>query len=534
MMKHSFACRFSLLVGLAILLLASNLRAQTDTLAPSNDLATGYTYAGMDFGITGTEYLGAHNFLWGIVTSINSTYNIPEIATYLPFSNVGGGIGAVGGVKLGLALNHWLDLEAKARFLTNYSSRTETANILLDTYHPGNPAPTSNATSSYTLLLSSLDGALLAHIRLNDRFYGIVGGSASQLTKNGFSAQQQSPASYIDLITHTVANVTSQQQPEEEISNWFYGTRFDAEVGIGGVYRIGANNWLLDAELLVGIPFTQWLTKEADSSLNATTLQWKQPAITDPHLWYATLTIGFRLPLEPIPPPIVPPPMASRVEPINITPEAPAINTKTGAIFLHGTVTDATTGKPIQATLTTVNLGNNSVIATSQTDSNGNYSIRVSGPGKYSVTADAPGHLFGSALFEVDSAGRILSNDANIALAATGAGAKTRLLVFFALDKADLEPSSLPELNRARDLMKQVPTMKVEIAGYTDSTGTLAYNMDLSRRRANAVRDYLVGQGIAPDRVTAKGYGPASPIATNTTDEGRAKNRRVEFVVEGQ
>ncbi|HEX5316565.1 MAG TPA: OmpA family protein, partial [Candidatus Kapabacteria bacterium] len=93
---------------------------------------------------------------------------------------------------------------------------------------------------------------------------------------------------------------------------------------------------------------------------------------------------------------------------------------------------------------------------------------------------------------------------------------------------------SSPELNRAVELMKAVPAMKVEIAGYSDTIGTLSHNLDLSLRRANAVRDFLIQHGIDPNRITAHGYGPASPIATNVTDEGRAENRRVEFVVKGE
>ena len=72
--------------------------------------------------------------------------------------------------------------------------------------------------------------------------------------------------------------------------------------------------------------------------------------------------------------------------------------------------------------------------------------------------------------------------------------------------------------------------VKVEVAGYTDYLGTDEYNLKLSDRRANAVRDYLVSKGIAADRLTTKGYGKADPIADNATPEGRYQNRRVELV----
>jgi OOP family OmpA-OmpF porin len=73
--------------------------------------------------------------------------------------------------------------------------------------------------------------------------------------------------------------------------------------------------------------------------------------------------------------------------------------------------------------------------------------------------------------------------------------------------------------------------MQVEIQGYTDSIGTDAYNLSLSRKRAQAVKEYLVGKGLSDSSLTAKGYGKADPIASNTTKEGRAENRRVAFSV---
>jgi OOP family OmpA-OmpF porin len=70
---------------------------------------------------------------------------------------------------------------------------------------------------------------------------------------------------------------------------------------------------------------------------------------------------------------------------------------------------------------------------------------------------------------------------------------------------------------------------KVEVAGHTDSRGSDAYNMDLSLRRAQSVRDYLVTKGIPSDRLVINGYGESQPIADNTTEEGRFQNRRVEL-----
>ena len=108
---------------------------------------------------------------------------------------------------------------------------------------------------------------------------------------------------------------------------------------------------------------------------------------------------------------------------------------------------------------------------------------------------------------------------------------RVRLLIFFETNQATLKSSSYPELDRAAALMKANPELEVEIAGYTDAKGSDTYNRDLSQRRANSVREYIINQGVDGARLVAIGYGEASPIATNDTEQGRAENRRVEFVV---
>jgi outer membrane protein OmpA-like peptidoglycan-associated protein len=86
-------------------------------------------------------------------------------------------------------------------------------------------------------------------------------------------------------------------------------------------------------------------------------------------------------------------------------------------------------------------------------------------------------------------------------------------------------------LDEVASALATQPELNVEIQGYTDSIGTPAYNLNLSQRRAEAVKAYLVSKGVSASALTAKGYGKASPIASNSTAEGRAENRRVAFVV---
>jgi outer membrane protein OmpA-like peptidoglycan-associated protein len=101
--------------------------------------------------------------------------------------------------------------------------------------------------------------------------------------------------------------------------------------------------------------------------------------------------------------------------------------------------------------------------------------------------------------------------------------------IVFATGKADITPQSEETLNKAYDAIRLHPEVAVEIRGYTDNTGSAGTNIKLSQERAEAVKHWLVMKGISSDRIQAKGYGPESPIAPNTTKEGRQKNRRIEF-----
>ncbi len=95
--------------------------------------------------------------------------------------------------------------------------------------------------------------------------------------------------------------------------------------------------------------------------------------------------------------------------------------------------------------------------------------------------------------------------------------------------KDSLRPDAVAILDEAVAILKRYPGLKVEIAGHTDSAGSDENNLDLSQRRAQAVMNYFLGKYIDADRLTAKGYGEAEPIADNGTPEGRFKNRRVEL-----
>ena len=101
--------------------------------------------------------------------------------------------------------------------------------------------------------------------------------------------------------------------------------------------------------------------------------------------------------------------------------------------------------------------------------------------------------------------------------------------VHFEVDSAVLRPDSLTILNRVAASLKDWPDVRVEVGGHTDSSGGEAHNLRLSQKRAEAVRDHLVAQGIAAARLEAKGYGESKPVGENQTKEGRARNRRTEL-----
>ena len=101
--------------------------------------------------------------------------------------------------------------------------------------------------------------------------------------------------------------------------------------------------------------------------------------------------------------------------------------------------------------------------------------------------------------------------------------------VNFASGKADLTPEAREVLDRVVTSLAAYPEIRVEVAGHTDNKGSRALNTRLSQKRADAVKNYLAGAGISPERLVAKGYGPDKPIATNDTEEGRAQNRRTEL-----
>jgi outer membrane protein OmpA-like peptidoglycan-associated protein len=103
--------------------------------------------------------------------------------------------------------------------------------------------------------------------------------------------------------------------------------------------------------------------------------------------------------------------------------------------------------------------------------------------------------------------------------------------IFFEFGKTELLPESFVELDKVSRFMREYNIKKIQISGHTDSEGSASYNQKLSEGRAKAVVDYLISTGVHPVSMESVGYGKTRPIDTNLTDEGRARNRRVEFML---
>ena len=164
------------------------------------------------------------------------------------------------------------------------------------------------------------------------------------------------------------------------------------------------------------------------------------------------------------------------------------------------------------------------------------FTIRQSTPKTYILSVEKDGYLFedidlGS--LAASTEGSSLERTVRLRKLQLGTS-KVLRNIYFDFDKATFKDESYSELNKLETLMAQNPGMTIEISGHTDNIGTKAYNLDLSQRRANAVKNFLVNKGIDARRIVARGYGEERPLASNDDEiEGREINRRVEFQVTG-
>src|SRR5688572_909291 len=231
-------------------------------------------------------------------------------------------------------------------------------------------------------------------------------------------------------------------------------------------------------------------------------------------------------PIKPVPAPEPPVTVSAPVKEADLQPiAAPAT--------VFGRITDAATRKPIAAQITfkPKQPGNNALTAAAN-KKQGNYGAVISRGQLYEILIQAEGYFFvtENVTVPLKFSGDSLRRDFSLRKLTAGANLVLKN-VFFEYNNFVLTPSSKAELDYLAALLKENPTIRVEISGHTDNRGKDAYNQSLSLKRAKSVIAYLVSKGIVRNRFEAVGHGASKPIATNETEAGRKKNRRTEFRV---
>ncbi|MBE0649096.1 MAG: PD40 domain-containing protein [Bacteroidales bacterium] len=205
--------------------------------------------------------------------------------------------------------------------------------------------------------------------------------------------------------------------------------------------------------------------------------------------------------------------------------------------YMKGIVYDKETGNRLQAHFELSDLLRNQIAVQATSDPiDGSFLVCLPTDRNYALNVSREGYLFYSDNFSLsgirEQAKPFLKN---IPLQPIKVGETVVLRnIFFDTDKFELKPESFSELEKLLGLLRNNPSLKIEISGHTDIRGSEEHNLELSKNRAKAVVDYLVGHGIVQNRMTYAGFGFSKPIDTNDTDQGRANNRRTEFRIVGK
>lgn len=201
-------------------------------------------------------------------------------------------------------------------------------------------------------------------------------------------------------------------------------------------------------------------------------------------------------------------------------------------LWVSGKVFDKQTGEGLPAAVDLIDINTNRLISKVQTNEDGTYLVTLPVGKQYLLHVNRKGYLFYTGSF--DLAGNITDSTFSVTIALTPIAPGAALVlrnIFFDTNSDALQPTSLAELDQVVQLLQQNPGLTIEISGHTDTIGKPADNQLLSEKRARSVVQYLVQQGIQTERLRAKGYGATKPVADNTTEAGRAQNRRTELQV---
>lgn len=200
--------------------------------------------------------------------------------------------------------------------------------------------------------------------------------------------------------------------------------------------------------------------------------------------------------------------------------------------YMKGIVMDSITGKRLASDFVLTDLLTGIEVVRSQSDAiSGDFLVCIPTNRDYALSVEKSGYLFYSVHFAIQGEGGIEKPHLrNILLKPVKKDEITILRnVFFETDSSSLLPASRVELDKLTDFLLRNPLITIEISGHTDNTGTELYNLELSRKRAASVYNYLIQKGIPKTRLTYRGFGASQPVSGNETPEGKAANRRTEF-----
>ncbi len=204
-------------------------------------------------------------------------------------------------------------------------------------------------------------------------------------------------------------------------------------------------------------------------------------------------------------------------------------------LWVKGKVFDKKTKNGLPSAVELTDLETKEIISRVQTDETGNYLITLPVGKDYAFNVNRKGYLFFSDNFPLSQKSPDSTYNIDIPLQPLEVNAAIVLRnIFFDTKKYELKPESQVELDNVVKLMKDNPTLKIQINGHTDNVGKPADNMTLSDNRAKAVVEYITTKGVDPKRLSYQGFGATQPIADNNTEEGRAQNRRTELKVISQ
>ncbi len=204
-----------------------------------------------------------------------------------------------------------------------------------------------------------------------------------------------------------------------------------------------------------------------------------------------------------------------------------------GMITLKGKVMDLKELAGMEATIGILDLADGQLVVSIKSDPRtGEYLAVVPAGRQYAMHVQANGYLLHSENIMAGEAGELKEMNMNISLRSMETGTQEVMRnIFFERDQAALDPASLSELGQLLTLLRDNPTLRLEIGGHTDIDGSEEHNDELSTRRANSVVDHLVNNGIPADRLVANGYGAGQPLVPNDSDANKARNRRTELRV---